>query len=241
MKWKTKISKFTEKESNIRGFNHNDLIGTVSFSEMIYILLKGEKPNKNQIKILDAIFVSCIEHGISVPSIIAARAVASGGNSLNTSVASGISALGDYHGGAIENCAKFLESISDYKKIVSTYIENKQVFPGFGHKIYKDFDPRTKKLFKLTNKLNLSKKYVKLVFDIESEIEKIKGKKLCLNVDGIIAAIILDLGFDSSLGKAFFIISRVPGICVHVNEELIKEKPFRRLDEKDCIFKGKKL
>ncbi len=239
MEWKTKISKFEEGVSNIRGFNHDDLIGKISFSEMIYLLLKGEIPTKEEAKMLDSIFVSCIEHGIAVPSIIAARSVASGGNSLNSSVASGINALGDFHGGAIENAAIQFLKIKDVEETVKEYIKNKKIFPGFGHKIYKESDPRTLKLYTIAKELKLAGKYVELAFKIEKEFKK--NKSLCLNVDGFIAAILLDLGFDAKLGKAFFIISRTPGICAHVYEELKEEKPFRRLDKKDCIYEGKEI
>ena len=241
MDWKTDISNFNQSESNIRGFDHDELIGNVSFSEMIYILLKGEKPTSAQAKMLDAIFVSCIDHGIAPPSIISARSVASGGNSLNSSVASGILALGDYHGGAIEDCAKLLGSCEDSKSLVESFVLNKKRIPGFGHKLYEDFDPRTKKLFDLAKKLNLVGKNINLAFEIERELEIQKKKKFCLNVDGFIAAVLLDLGFDYRLGKAFFIISRTPGICAHVHEEISCEKPFRRLDESDCSYGGKKL
>ena len=241
MEWKTSISNFDEKESNIRGFNHDELIGKTTFSEMIFLLLKGVKPTQNEAKLLDAIFVSSIEHGIAPPSIIASRSVASGGNSFNSSVAAGILALGDFHGGAIENCARILSSISNYKKTVAEFINDKKRFPGYGHKIYKDFDPRSKKLFTIAKELNLVGKYLIMAYDIEKEIEIKKGKKFCLNIDGTIAAILLDLGFDPSLGKAFFIISRTPGICAHVHEELNFEKPFRRLDKKDCQYFGPKI
>jgi citryl-CoA lyase len=241
MEWKTDISNFTSEESNIRGFNHDELIGKVSFSEMIYILFKGSMPSKEESKMIEAIFVSCIDHGIAVPSIVSARSVASGGNPFNAAVASGILALGDFHGGAIENSAKELKKITNYKETVFNYIENKIFFPGFGHKIYKDFDPRTKKLYALAKELNLAGEYLQLAFNLEKEFKSQKGKKLCLNVDGFIAAMLLDLGFDASLGKAFFIISRIPGICAHVNEELTTEKPFRRVNKEDCIYTGKSL
>ncbi len=229
MEWKTKISNFTEEESTIRGFDHENLIGKISFSSMIYLLLKGRMPNENESKLLDAIFVSCIDHGIAPPSIISARSVASGGNSLNSSVAAGIMALGDYHGGAIEDAAKLFSSTLDVSNLVKKYLDKKIRLPGFGHKIYKESDPRTKKLFALAQELGLAGKYSEIAFQVENEIFKQKGKKFCLNVDGMIAALVLDLGFNYTTGKIFFIISRTPGICAHVHEEITEEKPFRRL------------
>ncbi len=67
---------------------------------------------------------------------------------------------------------------------------------------------------------------------MEEEIFKQKGKRIVLNVDGAIAAVTSDMGFDWRLGKGFFIIGRVPGLVAHVYEELTTEKPFsKRLNE----------
>ena len=53
-----------------------------------------------------------------------------------------------------------------------------------------------------------------------------------MNVDGAIAAIVSEMGFDWRLGKGFFIIGRTPGLVAHAYEELVMEKPFsKRLDE----------
>lgn len=63
-------------------------------------------------------------------------------------------------------------------------------------------------------------------------------------MDGCIAAIISDMGFDWRLGKGFFIIPRTAGIVAHVHEEWVNEKPFRRLEEDEYEYlggKGKKL
>ena len=232
--WKTSISKFTANESIIRGKNHLDLINNLTFTETIFLLLKEKLPTKEETNMLNAIFVAAIDHGIEVPSIIAARTVLSGGNPINTAVAAGISTLGDFHGGAIEGAASLFEKEIDNnpKNIVKTYLDNKQVIPGFGHKIY-EIDPRSKVLFDIAKKNNFFDKYCKFVIEIETELKKSKNKKIPINIDGVIAAIILDMGFDSEFAKAFFIIARTPGICAHVIEERKNEKPFRRLKESE--------
>ncbi|MBI5553288.1 MAG: citryl-CoA lyase, partial [Candidatus Diapherotrites archaeon] len=73
---------------------------------------------------------------------------------------------------------------------------------------------------------------------LEAELEKSLGKKLCLNVDGCIGALISEMGFDWRLGKGFFIIGRIPGLVAHVHEEWVREKPFRRLQDEDHTFDG---
>lgn len=61
-----------------------------------------------------------------------------------------------------------------------------------------------------------------------------------LNIDGAIATLISELGLDARLGKAIFALGRLPGIIAHVYEETVNEKPYRRIDEKDVRYIGKK-
>ena len=236
--WKTSISKASSEGTTIRGYNLEELTKKLSFTETIYLTLKGELPTSKQTKMLDAIFVSSIDHGIEVSSVTVARSTMAAGNQFNSSVAAGVGTLGKYHGGAIEDCAKFLEQNLDnnIKEVVKQSIENKKRIGGFGHKMYK-VDPRTQTLFEIAKQNNIYGKYCKLAEEIETELESQKGKKLCINIDGAIAALILDLGFDSTLANAFFIISRTVGLCAHVHEEKTTEKPVRRLSESEYTGK----
>ena len=59
-----------------------------------------------------------------------------------------------------------------------------------------------------------------------------------INVDGAIAAVISDMGFDWRLGKGFFIISRIPGLIAHAYEEKTTQRPMRKLGNTDCKYIG---
>jgi len=213
-----------------------DLVGNLSFAQAIYLILKGELPTEKESKMMEAMLVSVIDHGTAPPSAIAARAVASGGNSLNVGVAAGVLAFGSAHGGALEDAMKFIQegvkSGKSVEEIVKEYLENKKPIPGYGHRYYKDFDPRTKRLMDIAKELGFYGPHCRFAEDVEEEIGRQKGKRLVLNVDGAIAAVVSEMGFDWRLGKGFFIIGRVPGLVAHVYEELTTEKPFsKRLDE----------
>ena len=80
---------------------------------------------------------------------------------------------------------------------------------------------------------------MKLSLDIEKELEKSPGKKLCLNIDGCIAALISELKFNWKIANAFFILPRSLGLTTHIQEELTEEKPYRRLDNKEIKYEGK--
>ena len=235
--WKTAIAKSDPNETLIRGYELKDLIGNLRFSEIAYLVLKGELPTKEQGEVLDAIFVACVDHGLGPPSVTAARNVFSGGNPLNAAVAAGILAIGDSHGGAIEQAAKIFQENNGKNPadLVKEFSAVKKRFPGYGHKVYTT-DPRAVELVKVADKNKVSGKCVAFAQSLEKEIEKGLGKKLCLNVDGAIAAIISDMGFDWKLGKGLFIIPRSVGLVAHVHEEWLREQPFRR--EENTTYDG---
>jgi citrate synthase len=64
------------------------------------------------------------------------------------------------------------------------------------------------------------------------------GRALPVNVDGAIAAIAADLGFEYDLGNAIFLISRLPGLIAHSHEERVRQPPMRQIDPKDHDYDG---
>lgn len=249
MKWTTKITKVEPNHLLTRGYKQEDLIGNVTYSHVVYLLLKGELPSTEHGKMMDAILTACIDHGVTPPSSIASRVVASGGVPLPTAVAAGILSIGDAHGGAIENGAKFLQegvkrmkdeskSVDEMAKIlVAESREKKKRIPGFGHRVHTS-DPRTRRLFALAGELNISGSSIALSKAIEKELAAQTGKNLPINVDGAIAAISSDMNFDWRLGKAFFLLGRVAGLVAHVYEEQTEQKPMRKMFNVDCDYSG---
>jgi citryl-CoA lyase len=174
-KWRTAITQHVGHETYIRGYRLLDLVGNLSFAQAIYLILKGELPTEKESKMMEAMLVSVIDHGIAPPSAIAARAVASGGNSLNVGVAAGVLAFGSAHGGALEDAMRFLQegvkSGRSVEEIVKEYLENKKPIPGYGHRYYKDFDPRTKRLMDIAKELGFYGPHCKFAEDVEEEIK----------------------------------------------------------------------
>jgi citryl-CoA lyase len=241
MKWTTKISTHKKGTLYVRGKPLVNFVSKLSFSEMTFFLLKGKMPKPNEAKLLDAILVSCIEHGVEVPSAFVPRVIISTGNEMNVALAGGLLAIGEYHGGAIEKAARYLQSEKSAEEIVKNSLIRKERIPGLGHKIYKVIDPRSDALLRYAKKLKLGGPFVKKAEDIAKEFEKASGKKLALNIDMAIAACMSELDFDYKLGKAFFSLGRLPGMIAHAHEEFTEEKPYRRFEESDVNYKGSKI
>lgn len=244
-KWKTAITEIKKGEIKVRGYDIGEMMEKLSFSDAVFLTLKGELPRKDESEMMRAILVSSIDHGVTPPSVLSARNVYSSGNSLNAAVAGGVLSIGDVHGGAIEKCARILQEWSKKsgevtplaRELVSDFIYTKKRIPGFGHRLH-ETDPRTVKLFDIARKLNFSGRHLELAQAVETELANSLGKKLPINVDGAIAAVISDMGFDWRLGKAFFIISRVPGLVAHIYEEMTREKPMRKLGDWNFEYDG---
>ena len=239
-KWTTAISTHAENgDPIVRGYNLVELIEKLNFTQTIFLVLKGELPSENEERLLNAILVASVDHGVEAPSTTIARLTASNGVPSATAIATGIASIGESHGGAAEALAKILQENVDKtaSAIVSEFKEKKKRIPGFGHKVYQT-DPRTQELLKIALSTGFQGRFVKLCLEIETELEKSSGKKLPLNIDGGIAALMSEMGLDWRLGKSLFIISRVVGIAAHVQEEQSTAKPVRRISEADINYTG---
>lgn len=245
---KTSITKVEPNKLVTKGYRQEELMGNVPYSHVVYLLLKGELPGIKEGKMIDAMLVSSIDHGLTPPTCLVARAIASSGVPLPTAVAGGLLSVGDFHGGAIENCMRILydavqrmrkenNSVDEMAKILLTELKEKgKRMPGLGHRIHTD-DPRTRKLFTLAKELGIAGDHIALLEAIKKNFEK-RGKSLPINVDGALAGVACDMGFDSKLGKAFFLLGRAGGLVAEVYEEMTRERPMRRMYTEEQEYDG---
>lgn len=247
--WNTSITKVEPNKLMIRGYRLDELMGRLSFAEMVYLIIKGELPDPAVAGVMNAILVSSVDHGTTPPSTLAARTVASTGAALNASLAAGVLSINQHHGGAIENCMKLLKGAVDQKQaggksaaemalsLVKSAREKGKRFPGYGHRVHSN-DPRTGKLFQLAAKAGVSGSFVEMALAIQSAIAAETGRELPINVDGAIAALLCELDFPTELANAIFIMSRIPGLTAHVFEEMTTQKPMRKISPAACQYTG---
>ncbi len=239
--YRTSITTHVGGKPYVYGYDLTKLAGGISFVKTIYLILKGEMPDKNSEKMLETILTIAIDHGVEPASVVAARNIYSGGSPVQAAVAGGILALGEYHGGAIEaameNFLKYCPPAGDgVEMLISDFAKKGQRVAGFGHRIY-EIDPRSVRLVAVARELGFYGKYVKFAESVEAGLAK-GGKRLPINIDGIIAALLLEMDFNPKVGKGIFIIARTPGLVAHVVEEALREKPVRRLSESEVEYDG---
>ena len=246
--WQTAISEIKPNEVRLRGYRIDELIGRLSFAQVIYLALKGEIPSPEVGRLIDAILVSSLDHGVTPPSTQAARLSASTGAPLNAAVAVGILSINRHHGGAIADCMGVLEQTISRSaqsgrpleaaaaEIVAEYRAAKTRIAGFGHRVH-TADPRTRRLLALAAELGLAGQGVAAARGLETAFAS-GGKLLPVNVDGAIAALLVDLSIPRELANAFFIMARVPGLVAQVYEEQTRQPPMRRIDPRESEYDG---
>src|SRR4051812_47362574 len=235
-RWQTSLTAIAPNKILVRGYPLDELMGRLGFAEAVYLLLMGELPTPAIGRMLNAVLVSSIDHGVTPPSTLAARNVATSGAPLKDCVASGILAFGPHHGGDIESCMLFLDKGLSLVRggrtlqqaaetIVDECLKRGEAPPGFGHRFHTR-DPRAGRLFQMALELELEGEHVRLIRATERVAvahQEEFGRPLPVNVDGAIAAISADLGFAYELGNAIFLISRLPGLIAHAHEERTRQ------------------
>ena len=232
--WSTSIIDIRPGEIVIRGYPIQELIGALSFVQMVWLMLRGEVPESAQAKLLEAALVAAVDHGPQAPSIAISRMAVTCGLPINGAMASAINALDDIHGGAGQQCMELYQSIAqrvdtgtNEEEAVELELdrfiaERGKIVAGFGHRFHR-IDPRAVKLLDLVRRAQsdgiVSGRFARIGTLIEQSLQRRKGSRIPMNIDGATAVIYCELGFAPPLGRGLFVLSRSVGILAHAWEQ----------------------
>jgi citrate synthase len=232
--WTTSIVDIHPGEINIRGHHIQDLIGRISFPQMIWLLVKGMLPTPGQAKLLEAALVASVDHGPQAPSIAIARMAVTCGAEINNAMGSAVNVLGGVHGGAGQQCLELYAAVKAgtmqglaletavESALEAYYARHGRIVAGFGHR-WHPVDPRTAPLLGLVEEAaaagEVSGDYIAIGRAIEASLTRLKGKPIPMNIDGSTAVIFAELGVEPELGRGLFILSRSVGILAHAWEQ----------------------
>ena len=234
--WRTSIIDMEPGRIAFRGRPIEELIGNVSFGQMIWLMTRGELPTPEQAELLEAALVAGVDHGPQAPSIAAARMAATCGVGLNNVMATGVNMLGDVHGGAGEQCAELYLDIAERidngsdlqsatREGIATWREiYGKIVSGFGHRFHKPVDPRAPRLMALVREAAeagvVSGRFAEIGEAVQAEIGAQRGTPIAMNIDGATAVIFCELGFPPPLSRGLFCLSRSVGILSHGWEQM---------------------
>ena len=231
--WATSVSRIEPNRIELRGHPVQNLIGSISFAGIIWLMLRGETATPGQERLLEAALVSSVDHGPHAPSIAVARMAATCGIGLNNAVATGVNLLGDVHGGAGEQCMTLLDHVrrlhqdgADLAVAAATTVDSwrarSKYLPGFGHRFH-SVDPRRDPLLAQVEHAVaggvVDGSHLRAAQAIEQVLAEGRTRPVPINIDGCTAVVYAELGFPPPLARGLFVLSRSVGILAHAWEE----------------------
>ncbi len=199
-------------------------------------MMTGRRPSPLEERVMDVALILHADHGMNA-STFATLVVASTLADIYFAVGSGIAALqGPLHGGANEQVIYMLEEAAregDIKAWVERKLAAKERIMGFGHRVYKAYDPRARVLGPLAERLIQEKPDLEPLYRVARQIEReVVGrlgteKKVFPNVDFYSGLVYRCLGIDPEMFTPLFAVSRVAGWTARVLEYLQNNRIFR--------------
>ncbi len=206
----------------------------LNYAANFLYMVRGEHVEEDA-KALDTDLILHIEHGMNA-SAFAGLVTISTLSDIYSAVTSAINTLkGPLHGGAAGAALKQFREIGspeNAEKYVEEKLSRKERIMGFGHRVYKTYDPRAKVLKEMLMKMDL-KGEAKNLFEIALKVEEIcmeklcKTKRICPNVDFYAGILYVHLGFPIEYGPAIFALSRIGGWIAHILEYLESPRLIR--------------
>ncbi len=208
----------------------------LSFAGNFLYMMKGRIPTPIEERIMDVALILHADHGMNA-STFASMVVASTLSDIYFSVEAGIAALnGPLHGGANERVLYTLEEIGKPENVEPWFKKAraaKKKIMGFGHRVYKAYDPRARILGPLADYLCKTNPETKTLYKVATTLEKVvvktlgKEKKIFPNVDFYSGLVYKAMGIPTEMFTPIFAVSRVSGWTARIIEYLQHNRIFR--------------
>ncbi len=225
---RTRIATSSPDDITVRGKSlPRELIGKLSFSEMMCFTILGDVPSAARIACIDACLVALMEHGLT-PSALTARLIyGSAPEAMQGAVAAGLLGVGGNFVGTVEGCAKLLARIRAGEDPAAVVAGSKGPLPGCGHDTHKPDDPRTPVLFAVARAHGIAGPHVAALEALGAALDAAKRRHITINATGAVAAVLADAGIPVEIMRGFALITRCAGLVAHVHEE--QRDPAMRL------------
>jgi len=206
----------------------------LSLAENFLYMLNGAKPTPAMVKALDVCLVLHTDHGLN-NSTFTTRVIISTESDIYSAITGAIGSLrGPLHGGANEGVMRMLNQIptvADAEKFTLDRLAKKEKIPGFGHRVYKSYDPRAAHLKSLAKQLAHDTGNAGL-YDKSTAIEAVMAREKAAkgiypNVDFYSATTYHCIGLPLDLFTPMFVIARIGGWAAHAIEQLSDNRLFR--------------
>lgn len=247
--WRTSIGYAGENEILVRGYPLEEIIGRLSYSQGVMLVLKGRLPDEAETKVLDAVLVCLLDHGFISATVPAARFVASANPSVQAGVAAGVLAMGQNAVSPAHACALIDDALARCEagkdpdavaaEIVGEFRAERRRIPGFGHPSHTDGDPRAVRIEEVAVDAGFVSGRLDIYKRIHAEFVRQSGRTtIPINIDGMMAAVLPEMGFTPDEITVLAMLSYLPGIAAHVLEEINEGVPLRIIPPTTSVYDG---
>jgi citrate synthase len=246
--WTTSVSDIEDNEVYIRGYNQGELIGRVPFSAATFLLVRGRLPTPGETRMMEAILCAILDYSLGKPGTVAARYCASATPQMVPGMATAVLAVGEYTL-APEDAGRFIgDSFAAYQeargsmqafaeKLVDDVRAAKRRIPGFGHPAFRFTDPRAQKLKDIAVEAGVWGQACEFYEAVHTAFTTAVGKpEIVINDVGMLAAIMVQMGFTPPEMTGMAVISSLPGVIAHVSEELSQGQRIRGVPDEIASY-----
>ncbi|MGV7228811.1 MAG: citrate/2-methylcitrate synthase [Nitrospirales bacterium] len=219
------ISDDRGEEPLYQGYPASELINAgYDIPHVIGLLWDNRLVSKQEAEIIKRIIMLSADHGPCVSGALATVIAACAGIGLSQSVAAGMIMIGPRFGGAVTDAGQWFKYAIDNKLTVDDFLvymkKNVGPVPGIGHRVksLKNPDKRVKELVGHVKSLGIKTPHLDFALAVE-QVTAAKKDNLILNVDGTMAAVLVDIGFPVDSLNGFFILARTIGMIGHWTDQ----------------------
>ena len=241
--WTSTVSRIEDGRVLIRGYDLEELIGGQSFTASTFLLLRGRLPTPAEVQALDAVLDAVLDYALEKPGTVAARYTVSANPSMVAGLAAAVLSGGSYTL-APDDTARFALAAYDRHlasgtslaetagAIVADVRARKERIPGIGHPLFKGVDPRAQKLKQIAVTEGLWSDRGELYEHVHRAFVDAIGKPdIPINDVGMMALVMLELGFTPDEMTGLAVLSTLPGVIAHVSEELASGRRIRTVPD----------
>jgi citrate synthase len=204
----------------------DDLIGKISFTQMIFLEITGREPTPAETEVLDACLVTLVEHGMTPSALVARMTLTGAPDALQGAVAAGLLGIGNVYVGAMEGCGELLGQLvpaDDPRELATKLVSELRAsgarVPGFGHPHHKPDDPRALRLLEVADRTGVAGAHVAVLRTLAEVVDEVYGRHITINATGAIAALLADCDVPLDALRGFAVVSRSAGLVGHLVEE----------------------
>jgi citryl-CoA lyase len=248
--WTTAISKVEKTDVLVRGYSLLGLMGKLPFAAATYLLVRGEVPTKAQARVVDAVLCSILDYSLEKSGSVAARFNVSANPSMVAGIATSILGIGEYTI-APEGAGRFIfenykryrasgQAIEEFATATATELRGHRV-PGFGHPNFLDVDPRAQVLRGIAEAEGQWGEICALYEAVHRAwLAQRRRGGVCINLVGVIACVLAQMGFTPEEMTGMAVISTLPGTVAQISEELASGARIRGIPDHDITYKTRR-